>query len=222
MNKLDKLLKNINEELPEGDYSDYLFINYLMNIAILLFGSILEFIASIILLIFSPIYALLSLINMIIKYNYEMKSKDTLKNILPNWAEELHLRVPYYKLHTKSVLVNKKPLDSFILDFMIDYNTRFDTYDNLGLFVCGTDRRRSLGDIYLICKGYYPDSTIEDVFKVLIRMLDDGIISGSYCNTIHKFVFYPSHHSSHNSFDVKVEYKEGIKFKQLLELYKNK
>lgn len=221
MNKLDKLLKNFDEKLPEN-YSDYLFINYLMNTGLLLSISIISFMMSIMLFIFSPIYALLSLINMIIKYDYEMKSKYTLKNILPTWAEKLHLRVPYYKLHTKSILTNKKPLDSFILDFMIDYNTRFDTYDNLGWFVCGTDRRRSLGDIYLICKGYYPNCTIEEVFKILIRMLNDGIICGSYCNTIHKFVFYPSHHSSHNSFDVKVEYKEGIRFKQLLELYKNK
>lgn len=219
MNKLDKLLKNFNENLPE-DYSDYLFINYIYNSAFLLAISIISFVCSIMLFTLSPVYALLSLINMIIKYDYEMKSKDTLKNILPNWAKELHLNAPYYRLNTKSVLANKKPLDSFILDFMIDYNTRFDTYDHNGWYICGTDRRRSLGDIYLICKGYYPDCTIEDIFKILIRMLEDGTISGSYCNTIHKFVFYTASH--HNNFDVKVEYKEGIKFKQLLELYKNK
>ena len=221
MNKLDRFLKEINESLPqENDFSNYLFINYLINVVFLLAISILAFLSGILTLTLSPSYALLSLINMIIKYDYEMKSKDTLKNILPNWAKELHINSPYYKLDTTRILVKNKALDSFILDFMIDYNTRFDTYDHNSWYICGTDRRRSLGDIYLICKGYYPGCTIEDVFKILIRMLEDGTINGSYCNTINKFVFYNS--SSHNNFDVKVEYKEGIKFKQLLELYKNK
>lgn len=220
MNKLDKLLKNFNEKHLPDDFSNYLFINYIINTGLLLSMGIISFTYSILLFTLIPIYALLSLINMIIKYDYEMKSKDTLKNILPNWAKELHINSPYYKLDTTRILVKNKALDSFILDFMIDYNTRFDTYDHNSWYICGTDRRRSLGDIYLICKGYYPDCTIEDVFKILIRMLEDGTINGSYCNTINKFVFYNS--SSHNNFDVKVEYKEGIKFKQLLELYKNK
>lgn len=220
MNKLDRFLKKLNGSLPESNFSHIPILHYMFNILVLFFLGFAGFILGILSLIFAPIYSALSLINIIIKYDYEMKSKDTLKNILPNWAKELHLNAPYYKLHTNKVLTNKKPLDSFILDFMIDYNTRFDTYDNLGWYICGAGRRRSLGDIYLICKGYYPDCTIEDVFKILIRMLEDGTINGSYCNTINKFVFYNS--SSHNNFDVKVEYKEGIKFKQLLELYKNK
>lgn len=220
MNKLDRFLKNFNEKHLPDDFSNYLFINYIINTGLLLGMGIISFTYSILLFILIPIYALLSLINMIIKYDYEMKSKDTLKNILPNWAKELHKNNPYYKLDTTRILVKNKALDSFILDFMIDYNDRFDTITHYGGIVCYIGRRRSLGDIYLICKGYYPHCTIEEVFKVLIRMLDDGTISGSYCNTINKFVFYTASH--HNNFDVRVEYKEGIKFKQLLELYKNK
>lgn len=220
MNKLDRFLKKLNESLPESNLSHIPILHYMFNILVLFFLGFAGFILGILSLIFAPIYSALSLINIIIKYDYEIKSKDTLKNILPNWAKELHLNAPYYKLDTTRVLVKNKALDSFILDFMIDYNDRFDTITHYGGIVCYTGKRRSLGDIYLICKGYYPDCTIEDVFKILIRMLEDGTINGSYCNTINKFVFYNS--SSHNNFDVKVEYKEGIKFKQLLELYKNK
>jgi len=219
MNKLDRFLKNFNENLPE-DFNEYISLNYIINALYMFITSVIIFCGSIIMIILWPLHSILSLTNMIIKYDTTVKSKNTLKNVLPNWAKELHLSAPYYILHTNKVLVKNKSLDSFILDFMIDYNTRFDTYDNLGWYICGTDRRRSLGDIYLICKGYYLDCTIEDVFRILIRMLDDGTISGSYCNTIHKFVFYTASH--HNNFDVKVEYKEGIKFKQLLEIYKNK
>lgn len=107
MNKLDRFLKKLNESLPESNFSDIPIVHYMFNILVLFFLGFAGFALGTLSLICAPIYSALSLINMIIKYDYEMKSKDTLKNILPNWAKELHNSVPYYKLYTNKVLTNK-------------------------------------------------------------------------------------------------------------------
>lgn len=54
-------------------------------------------------------------------------------------------------------------------------------------------RRRSLGDIYMICKYYYPNCTLNEVLNLLINVLPESMHDGfrsSYCSTIHKRVWY--------------------------------
>ncbi len=57
------------------------------------------------------------------------------------------------------------------------------------------EKRRSLGDIYMICKYYYPNCTLQEVVKLLYVTLIDELDEGmrtSYCNTIRKRVWYYS------------------------------
>lgn len=54
-------------------------------------------------------------------------------------------------------------------------------------------KRRSLGDIYMICKYYYPDMTLEELLHELYISLPNHFEQGyrtSYCNTIKKRVWY--------------------------------
>lgn len=83
-------------------------------------------------------------------------------------------------------------LKDFILKFLQNYNKEYFTFCGKR-YICDLHRRRSLGDIYRICKNYYPDCKPEQVLKYLIDLNNEGYIGGSYCNTINRFVFHDEH-----------------------------
>lgn len=81
---------------------------------------------------------------------------------------------------------NKK---RFLQLFFSSYNNHYDTFNKNGK-CCSCGRRRSLGDIYLITKYYYPDTSIFEVLNILNTLLKEGELHASYCNTINKMVYY--------------------------------
>lgn len=85
-------------------------------------------------------------------------------------------------------------LEDFLIKFFKTYNREKDT-----IFVetkevqTNAGRRRSLGDMYKICKYYFPDTTLRDMLILLYRRLPLVLTNGfrtSYCNTIRKRVWY--------------------------------
>jgi hypothetical protein len=202
----DKYLK-IAELDIKGNYTYKLFISCLFSI-IIIFGAIGIFFIGLILTILSLFYPI---------YKLTLKSdEDYLKNANKylNFYGKclLFFKGKYYLEnyeHDKNLL-----LDEFIINFIHINNNIYNTKKNFLYFiqieVCGITKRRSLGDIFLICKYYYPNCKINDVLKILYENT-----SYSRCNEIQKIVFY---NNGYKNNDHKIEYfGENITLKQLIE-----
>ncbi|MFA9239458.1 MAG: hypothetical protein ACEQSQ_06155 [Candidatus Paceibacteria bacterium] len=85
-------------------------------------------------------------------------------------------------------------LQEFLKKFFEEYNNNFNTiYVESKKEQTSIGRRRSLGDIYKICKYYYPSCNLRDVIQILYTTLPKAFKTGfrtSFCNTIKKRVFY--------------------------------
>lgn len=87
----------------------------------------------------------------------------------------------------------KETLEEFLIDFFNVHNNKRDT-----LFVETKEvqtkpgKRRSIGDIYAICKYYYPDCTIREVTNIIYNTLPTEAprFRSSMCSQIKKRVFY--------------------------------
>lgn len=90
----------------------------------------------------------------------------------------------------------KETLREFLVLFFTEWNNEKNTiYVDNKEVQTDTKRRRSLGDIYMICKYYYPDTDLEAVLHELLIGLREHFPTGfrtSYCNTIFKRVWYYS------------------------------
>jgi hypothetical protein len=94
------------------------------------------------------------------------------------------------------LLRNRKTqtLTDFLRAFFLTWNDEKDT-----IFVENRDiqtaagKRRSVGDIFMICRYYYPTCTLSEVYDKLLNLLPITMPSGfrtSYCSTINKRVWY--------------------------------
>lgn len=92
----------------------------------------------------------------------------------------------------------KKNLPSTLKEFLINFFTKYNVERNT-IFVddkqiqTPSGRRRSLGDIYMICKYYYPKCTMKEIVTLLFRDLQTHFKQGfrySFCGVIKKRVFY--------------------------------
>lgn len=103
---------------------------------------------------------------------------------------------------SKSLRKRKESPEEFLYNFFTKWNilntddskvTKFDD-DNSTQTDCG--KRRSLGDIYMIMKYYYPNINIKDIIILLYRILPNKFgttgFRTSKCNQIHKRVWYYS------------------------------
>lgn len=83
-------------------------------------------------------------------------------------------------------------------------------------------RRRSLGDLFMIMRYYYPQITIKELLTLLYVTLPASITTGfrtSKCNTIHKRVWYYEEGNATGQFDTTSndEYNHAIDYyKQLI------
>jgi len=97
-------------------------------------------------------------------------------------------------LRLKGVLKKRKEtLKEFIIKFFTDFNdTKSTIYVANGSEQTEPGRRRSIGDTFLICRYYYPTCTLEEVSNIIYNNLFGEIpnFRSSYCNVIHKRVFY--------------------------------
>jgi hypothetical protein len=88
----------------------------------------------------------------------------------------------------------KETLHEFLIKFLTDWNDEKDTiYADDKSRQTKAGKRRSLGDIFMICKYYYPDITLEEVLYELYVGLNEYFTSGyrsSYCFAMLKRTFY--------------------------------
>ena len=87
------------------------------------------------------------------------------------------------------------PIKIFIKNLLFFYNRDRATLDINENTQCASNKRRSLGDIYLIVKYYYPKVTLRYLLVTLIDLRKKNLmyeeLRFSYCNTINKMVIHP-------------------------------
>jgi hypothetical protein len=103
---------------------------------------------------------------------------------------ELNTKPP---LRLKGLLKKRtEPIENFFEEFFIRWNeTKPTIYVNNHHIQTDISKRRSLGDIYLICRYYYPKVRLRDVVKLLYT--STTTIKGfrtSYCNQMKRRAFY--------------------------------
>ena len=203
-----------NENVP---FFIHVIVNY-FSFVIVFIGVTLVAIPAILLHYSTKIAQIFGIVYMHIKKQREKeKRKKDISEMFKDYEQELLSKYGLYYLE-KYVFDETLNLDVFIYHFITTLNNNHYTYKKDNILVCRSHKRRSLGDIFLICKTYYPDCTIEDVVKVLIDLCETQKIAGSRCSDIHKFVFHrqSSVYSPHHQ----VEYSSKYLFKDIVEAYK--
>lgn len=88
----------------------------------------------------------------------------------------------------------------FLIGFFSQYNNTLNTVSVQypEFILTNTHRRRSLGDVYKICKYYFPNCTLSEVVDCLYNKLfdEDPAFNSSICNDIKKRVFFLNSYSN--------------------------
>lgn len=121
-------------------------------------------------------------------------SRSQIKNSFEKLQEQIEKETP---IRLEKFLKKNLPstVEEFVLTFFKVYsNERRTIYVNTKTVQTEAGRRRSLGDIYLICKYYYPETTLKVIVDLLFLKLPKTLsgFRSSYCSIIHKRVFYYS------------------------------
>jgi len=99
----------------------------------------------------------------------------------------------------------RETLQEFLIRFFQEWNLEKNTiYVDDSAVQTAPNKRRSLGDIYMICKYYYPNCTLNEVLNLLYNVIPTIITRGyrtSYCFTINKRVWYYSENASNTVAD---------------------
>lgn len=99
----------------------------------------------------------------------------------------------------------KETFEEFLYKFFTDWNkTKNTIYVENSKVQTEPDKRRSIGDIFLILNYYYPNIGLKKVIKFLYEDAFNKIprFRSSYCYTIQKRVFYQGHENENsNIFD---------------------
>lgn len=101
--------------------------------------------------------------------------------------------------------VRRESIAEFLVKFFKNWNsTRNTIYVDDSTVQTEMNKRRSLGDIFAICRYYYPTCTLKEVAKALYVTLPETITDGfrsSYCSMINKRVFYYDNEEGNGVFD---------------------
>lgn len=114
---------------------------------------------------------------------------------------------------------NKK----FILRFLRNINNEYYTVNSVtNKVTCRLGARRSIRDIYLIVKYYFPEITFEQVLEDIVELYNEQFINGSFCNDVRLYVFYTDQISfSRNPYKT-LELSQELTFKDLINYFNNK
>lgn len=150
------------------------------------------------------------------------KSSKQIKKILHTYEVDLSMKYDHFCIKDNNN-INKVDIPNysiFIYNYITTYRILYDTTYANGTPQCSANKRRSLGDIFLITRYYYPHITIPDIIEVLVSLLRTQQIGASYCNTIHKYVFHNDNFGYKK--DDLVEYSKGLTWSEVVKAYKFK
>lgn len=147
---------------------------------------------------------------------------DAIINIMHEHAKFVEDKYGYLALTSVRKEDHEYSLEGFITDFLLILNSRHPTIDREGKLQCTIDRRRSVGDIYLLCKHYVKEPfTIIDVIKVLDSMVKNHMVGMFLCTDIKKLVFHKDGQS--RQYTIRgVEYNRDLCFQDILDAIKAK
>lgn len=85
-------------------------------------------------------------------------------------------------------------LEEFIRAFFTKYNNEKATYifkkDKSDELFCDVGRRRSLQDLYKICKYYYPDCKLREIKEILNYWMQEKTLRCTFCSQVLKEVYF--------------------------------
>jgi hypothetical protein len=132
----------------------------------------------------------------------------------------------------RTLRTRRETLAQFIEKFFMEWNGNNETDEEQGeskntIFVDNhevqTDwgRRRSLGDIFMICKYYYPACTLREVLQILTTIVSRDHFRTSWCNTIRKKVWYYNPNDSNATLNQEKQDEYGYTWSQYLQALRN-
>ena len=111
----------------------------------------------------------------------------------------------------------------FILRFLHNINNEYYTVDSkTNCVTCRLGARRSIRDICLIVKYYFPEITFEQVLEDIVRLYNEQFINGSFCSDVRLYVFYTDQISFARQSDRTLELSQELTFKDLINYFNNK
>ena len=111
----------------------------------------------------------------------------------------------------------------FILRFLSNINNEYYTVNSkTNRVTCRLSARRSIQDIYLVVKYYFPEITFEQVLEDIVRLYNEQFINGSFCNDVRLYVFYTDQISFARHSDKTLELSQELTFKDLINYFNNK
>lgn len=111
----------------------------------------------------------------------------------------------------------------FILRFLRNINNEYYTVNSVtNKVTCRLGARRSIRDIYLIVKYYFPEITFEQVLEDIAELYDEQFINGSFCSDVRLYVFYTDQISFSRYPDKTLELSQELTFKDLINYFNNK
>lgn len=201
-----------------------------LPVLVVFLSFLVVFLFSVVLLLLVPIVAIMCTINVVysiceLVMNLEYFNRKFIKESLANYEASLNKEETYFLAITNqekdwNCVVLDVNVNEFIKTFLKSHNSTYYTYGfKTKNLICRKGRRRSIGDIYLVCKNYYPDTRLDDVIVCLIKLIDEKVIAVSKCSEINKYVFTKKNSYTDNYTGKDVEFIRGISFEQLIEYY---
>lgn len=226
---LDKNSKGIENLkciiITDLNKNDNWFFNY-CNIFIMILNLSLITIAFIVAIVMFPISVVMIIINFPYFIYKEVKkhpifSRKIIKKALFKYETDLNKKFSFVLVTAGGDLViSSNNLKSFLQRFFEEYNHRHATFNSKTRErICGSGRRRSIGDLYLISKYYFPKITLDILITTLIELMNEEKITVSKCSDIKKYVFKDKRSYDENYMTKDLEFASGINFKQLMRYY---
>lgn len=126
-------------------------------------------------------------------------------------------------IRLKGVLKKRKEtLEEFLLKFFTKFNNEYETIfvENGYVFCDAQSRRRSVTDVYKLCKYYYPKCTLLEIRDLMfVKFCND--INGwrsCFCGQVKRRVFYINEADGHEIYNMDVKDENGMTWNDWLNL----
>jgi hypothetical protein len=94
-------------------------------------------------------------------------------------------------LYLKDFVFTHEPIEVFVQNLIDNYVNYYETYScKTNLRQCEKRKHRSFGDLYCICKYYYPSLSPKQLKKILNNKVDKGLLCSLRCHNINKTTYF--------------------------------
>jgi len=161
-----------------------------------------------------------------VKKNYHSNIGTTdnrIKGSLEEQQETILKTFPLLELESFHLTENDDCVEDFIHNFLVDYKNKYYTLNTeTNERVCRPRRHRTLIDMFLIARFYFPEATLLETIKGLYYLHEGDNLDSSVCSTIYRRVYECRLHrnswgEAHN--DLRDEF--GYDIKDYLNFYNN-